>query len=406
MQRVEAAINPELMRWAREKSGYRNRIEDAAQKIGRTVEELKAWESGKSKPTLAQVRKASEVYKRPLAVFFLPEPPKDFDTLRDFRRLPKDIPKEYSPNLAYIIRRIQNRQRWLSEFLQSEGYPPLEFLYSPTTDNNPVSLADKIRNFVGITPKAVFQCRSREEALRLWIDETEHSGIYVCQAGNLKHERIDVEEARGATLADKYAPFIFLNARDAKAAQLFTLAHELVHLWINEPGLSNLVAPRRPNTDTEKIEIFCNIVAAEILVPQVLFKSLMQTVREYSIEEQIRNLSIKFKVSQEVIARRLLDFGNITQKTYMQLARKFRQELIEQKEKEEQEIKTKKVIINYNLLKIINNGRTFTKTVINAYKNGEISGIVTANLLEMKLNKLPTVADMLHLPLTGRRTAT
>ncbi|MFC1783082.1 ImmA/IrrE family metallo-endopeptidase [Planctomycetota bacterium] len=403
MPRIQANVTPEVMLWARKKSGYS--VEDAAGKIGRPVEEIQAWELGKLKPTLAQARNASEVYKRPLAVFFLPEPPKDFDTLRDFRKLPKDIPAEYSPQLAYIIRRIRNRQQWLSEFLLSEGYSPLNFIGSASINVEPVKLAAEIRQSIRINLEDIFACRSRSEALRLWIDCVEQTGVFVCQAGNLKHEKVSVEEARGASMTDRYAPFVFLNAQDAKAAQLFSLAHELVHLWINEPGLSNLMVPRRPSTDTEKIEVFCNKVAAEILVPLSLFKTCLQKISKETIESQITNLSMDFKVSREVIARRFFELGKIKQDYYKKLIQKFKREWLKQKELEKRESKTKDRGPDYNLLKIINNGRAFTQTVINAYGSGEISGVATYNLLEIKLNRLPTVADMLHLPLTGRRSA-
>ena len=389
------------MQWARQKSGYS--IEDAAKRINREVKEVEAWESGELKPTLAQARKAAEIYKRPLAVFFLPKPPKDFDTLRDFRKLPKDISEAYSPQLAYTIRRLQSRQQWISNFLQGEGYKSLGFLGSASVKNNPDRLAAKVRSVVGIEPENILECKSRQDALQLWIDRVEEAGVYVCQAGNLQHEKISVDEARGIALMDKYAPFIFINARDAKAAQLFTLTHELVHLWINEPGLSNLVSSRKSTTDTEKIEVFCNKVAAEILVPQLLFKSTHQSIKDKPIEEQIVLMSIKFKVSQEVIARRYLDYGKISPRYYRQLIQRFRHEFLERKEKEKQERRTKEGGPNYYLLKLINNGRAFTQTVINAYKSGEVSGITTANLLEMKINYIPTVADMLHLPLAGRR---
>ncbi len=102
MPRVKANITPRVMEWARESCGYS--IEDAASKIGRSAEEISAWEIGELQPTIPQARRASEVYKRPLAVFFLPEPPADFHTLRDFRRLPSGYSREYSPHLNFLVR--------------------------------------------------------------------------------------------------------------------------------------------------------------------------------------------------------------------------------------------------------------------------------------------------------------
>ena len=389
------------MEWARKKSGYSP--EDAAKKIGRPPDEIRAWESGKLRPTLAQAHKASEVYKRPLAVFFLPEPPKDFDTLRDFRRLPEGIPEEYSPELSFMIRRLQSRQQWLSEFLEMEEYESVDFIGSGTLRETPTHLAEKIRKKLGIETNQVISCRTREEALQLWIDHVEENGIFICRAGNLRWEKIDVEEARGFVLTDKYAPFIFINAQDAKAAQLFTLAHELVHLWINEPGLSNREPITKPKSDIERIEIFCNKVSAEMLVPESLFVKRWQAEhKEKPLLEKINSLSTHFKVSKEVVARKLLDQRTITQDRYLELVKEFKKEWMAFKEKEKKERKEKEGGPDYHLVKLMNNGLAFTRIVLSAYKSGEISGSETSGLLEIKLNYFPKVTSFVGLSFRRR----
>ncbi len=139
MQLREVDITPKVAEWARISAGFSK--EEAAVRIGRPEEEIAAWESGELKPSMAQIRKACEVYKRPLAAFFLPEPPQDFAMLRDFRRLPADMPKEYSPNLRFLVRQTRTRQEWLSDFLQSDNHPPLEFVGSARSSDNSVRLA-------------------------------------------------------------------------------------------------------------------------------------------------------------------------------------------------------------------------------------------------------------------------
>jgi len=396
MAKLKAKITPKVLEWARKKSGYS--IEVAAKKIGRPSEEILAWEKGEEQPTLAQARKTSEVYKRALAVFFLPQPPKDFDTLRDFRTLPEGIPEEYTPELSFLIRRLQNRQQWLSEFLETEDYEPIDFIGSGSLNEDPIKLAERIRKRLGIKTSEVISCRTREDALHLWIDCIEESGIFVCQAGNLRWEKIDVQEARGFVLADSYAPFIFLNAQDAKAAQIFTLAHELVHLWINEPGLSNREPITRPTLNTEKIEVFCNKVSAEMIVPESLFVKRWQHERkDKQLLERINSLSIYFKASRDVITRKLLDRRIITQSKYVSLIKEFQKEWMARKEREKKERKGKKGGPDYHIIKLINNGIAFTRIVLSAYKSGEISGSEISGLLEIKLNYLPKVAGFVGL---------
>jgi Zn-dependent peptidase ImmA (M78 family)/DNA-binding XRE family transcriptional regulator len=397
MATIEAKITPAVMEWARKKSGYTP--ERAARKIGRPSEDIRAWETGELKPTLAQARKASGVYKRPLAVFFLPEPPKEFDTLRDFRTLPEGVPEEYSPELSFLIRRLQSRQQWMREFLETEEYEPVDFIGSGSLSDTPTNLAEKIRKKLAIEPSEVISCRTREEALQLWIDRVEENGIFVSRGGNSRWEKIYVEEARGFVLADKFAPFIFINAQDAKAAQLFTLAHELVHLWINEPGLSNREPIIRPTSDTETIEIFCNKVSSEILVPESLFVKRWQVDRkEKSLLEKINSMSIHFKVSREVITRKLLDRHVINQSKYLDLIKVFRKELMDLKEREKKDREKREGFPDPHRIKLMNNGMAFTRIVLSAYKSGEILGSETAGLLEIKLNYLPKIADFVGLP--------
>lgn len=396
----EVDITPKVVTWARESAGFT--AQEAAHKIGRPVEEITGWESGELRPSMAQIRKASEVYKRPLAVFFLPEPPQDFATLRDFRRLPADVPKEYSPNLRFLVRQTHARQEWVRDFLESENRPPLGFIGSARPSDDPIRLAQRIRETIGVTPDEIRACRTREDVLRLWLSHSETSGIFVFRAGNLRWEKIDVVEARGFALSDKYAPFIFLNAQDAKAAQVFTLAHELVHVWLNESGVSNLRTAARPTTETDIIEVFCNRVAAEILVPQDIFQERWKQEDPHkTLEERIQSHSKYFKVSEWVIARRLLDWGQISKTKYDKLTQDYEQQWREVRQ-QEKESQTEGGPSPY-LLKLINNGYAFSSVVLSAYQSGDISGRDTSSLLGVKLDKIGNLAELIGIPVTWRR---
>ncbi|MBW8016023.1 MAG: ImmA/IrrE family metallo-endopeptidase [Planctomycetes bacterium] len=397
MPRIRANITPDVMEWARKSCGYC--LDDAASKIGRSVEEVSAWESGELQPTIPQARKASEVYKRPLAVFFLPEPPEDFQTLRDFRRLPSDYSSEFSPHLNFLVRQTQDRQQWLRDYLRFEEMPQLGFIGSANLTDNVLKLAKTIRTMLGVTVDDVRRCRGAGDALRLWINKAEELGVFVFRGGSYSYEQIDIIEARGFALTDDYAPFIFLNAQDAKAGQIFTLIHELAHLWLNISGISNLVAARRATGESDRIEIFCNAVSAEVLVPQKCFSQRWRRViMDKTVEEGIDSSARHFNVSREVIARRLLTWGKITNRKYRDLAQMFVEEWHANKilEKERQSLQDSRP--NYYVIKSMNNGHSFCKIVIGAYQNGQLSGRDTSNLLGVKINKLVGVANAVNIP--------
>ena len=314
MAKIEALITPSVLKWARERSGLT--IEVASRKIGRTVAEILSWENGELKPTIPQARKAAEAYKRPLAVFYLPEPPRDFDTLRDFRSLPIDHPPEFSSELALLVRTAQYRMEWMSDFLRSEDVSPLPFVGSISINTPPTEASRKITETIQVSSSDQIQCGNRSEALRMWIDQTEKAGIFIFRQG-----QISLKEARGFVFCDYYAPFIFINSEDAKAAQLFTLAHELAHLWLNECGISNLEPIEFGNeNEAAKIEVYCNKVASELVLNSSMFDFMLHKVDESKpIYDKVEELSGYFKVSEEVIARRMLNVGLLSADTYEDL---------------------------------------------------------------------------------------
>jgi Zn-dependent peptidase ImmA (M78 family)/transcriptional regulator with XRE-family HTH domain len=400
MQLREVDITPKVVAWARISAGLSK--EEAAARIGRPEEEIAAWESGERKPSMAQVRKACEVYKRPLAAFFLPEPPQDFSILRDFRRLPADMPREYSTNLRFLVRQTRTRQEWLSDFLQSENHPPLDFIGSAHSSDDPLKLAVRIRETIGVAPDEIRDCRTREDALDLWMSRSEANGIFVFRAGNLRWEKIEVIEARGFALSDPYAPFIFLNAQDAKAAQVFTLAHELVHLWLNESGVSNLRTAARPTTEMDMVEVFCNKVAAEVLVPQDAFQRCWrQQGADRTLEERVESQSRYFKVSEWVIARRLLDWERISKAKYDELTQGY-DEQWQRARVLARERQAEGGPSPYRL-KLMNNGNAFSRVVLSAYESGDVSGRDASSLLGIKLDKIGNLAEMLGVPVRRRR---
>jgi Zn-dependent peptidase ImmA (M78 family) len=311
MSRQEALITPSVMRWARESAQLSP--EQASKRIGLPAEEIEAWEKGEKSPSMAQARKASEVYKRSLAIFYLPEPPADFEPLKDFRHLPDAEHRGYSPELALLIRQLQSRQEWLHDYLIRQGASPLSFVGSSTVDAGPVELAKSIRRILGAT--IIDQCSTLgvQGALNYWVGLVEELGVCVCREG-----KVELDEARGIALADSHSPFIYVNVNDSYAGRQFTLLHEFVHLWLDKPGLSNLAEiPQDPRSPDARTEVFCNKTAALILVPPEQFASAWkQRDHRQVIDDQIETIAKRFRVSDETIARRLLDGSLIAQPEY------------------------------------------------------------------------------------------
>ncbi len=394
MQQVEALITPSVMRWARERSGLS--LEEAAHKIGRPVEEISKWEEPDGfRPSIAQARKAAEVYKRPLAVFYLPEPPEDFETLRDFRTLPDGFSREYSQELGLVIRTTLYRQDWLKDFCIQDQVEPLSFIGSATMKSTPAEVAEKIREVLKITPQDQMRCGSRSEALSLWIERVEQIGIYVFQQGN-----IDLQEARGFAIADEYAPFIFINSNDAEAARMFTLAHELCHLWMNEPGISNQESFEKSKSEQDyDVEIFCNRVASMlVLEPKAFAFELKKISSDLNLEDKVRALSNIFKVSEEAIARRFLENGTISKSRYEELRRVYQERWRLLRDERRKRMAANKKGPSFYVKKLFNNGYAFTQTVISAYRNGAVSGRDASSLLEVKINHLARLSLQAGIP--------
>jgi len=376
-----------VVAWARRTAHLT--LEDAARRLKRPIEEISGWEDGTVEPTLPQAREAARVYHRPLAVFFLPDPPTTFSVpkFNDFRRLPSGYPKDFSYELQTLLRRAHMQQEWAREFFEEQDEPPLDFVGTATLDADPIALASTIRQRLGFNPTMRQEWASRDAALRGWIDLAESVGVFVFQSGP-----VEPIEARGFVLTDPQAPFVYLNSKDSRAARVFTLAHELVHVWLGAPGISNLNIPQKARSDMQRIEVYCDAVAAEILAPIDLdndaWNHLDQTL---PLRDRIDEVSICFRVSSEVVARRLLDLKIIRQSIYEELREQYRREWVGRRDR----LREKDRGPSYPRRVIAENGRSFTRMVVSAYRTGETSPRELSALLNVKLNNLPRVMSEL-----------
>ncbi len=298
---LRAEVSPALLRWARDRAGIP--LEVMAERFAKLPE----WEEGTSKPTLKQVEALAKATLTPVGYFFLPEPPVEALPLPDFRTIGDEPPTRPSPNLLETVYVCQERQSWYREFAITAGVAPCAFVGSVTTGSDVVAVAESMRQTLGFDLTARAACSTWTDALRDFIGQAEAAGVMVMCSGvvlNNNNRTLDPGEFRGFALSDPLAPLVFINGADTKAAQMFTLAHELAHLWIGLSGVSDATVRDVPEREIER---WCNQVAAELLVPLSVLRPEHQ--RSAPLDTEIARLARRFKVSTLVIIRRLRDAG-------------------------------------------------------------------------------------------------
>lgn len=306
---TRAAVKPELLRWARERAGV-----DEFDLAGR-FPKLAVWEDGEVQPTLKQLEKFAKAVHVPIGYLFLSKPPVEPLPIPDFRSFAGRSVTRPSPNLLDTIYACQERQGWYREFAQVMRQPPLRFIGSATVEDSPDDVAEEMRAALGFDLEARRDCATWADALRLFIKQADAIGVLVMVSGvvlNNNRRVLDVREFRGFAFADSLAPLIFINGTDSKSAQMFTLAHELAHLWLGASALSN--AGAQPVTGFRKEEVWCNKVAAELLVPLAAIRAELR--RDEPLDKTLSRLAKHFKVSTLVILRRLLDVGRLSRSAF------------------------------------------------------------------------------------------
>lgn len=261
---------------------------------------------------------------------FLPAPPDEPLPIPDFRTLAGREVTRPSPNLLDTIYLCQQRQDWFRDYARMHSLPALEIIGSATLQDAPARVAETMRQNLALSIAERQQLTTWSDALRLLIAKAEDAGVLVMASGVVgsnSHRKLEVEEFRGFALADELAPLVFINGADSKSAQMFTLAHELAHLWLGQSGISD---PELGQLAEPGVEHWCNAVAAEFLMPLTLVR---QDYRPgVPIVDEIQRLARIYKISTLVALRRLFDAGFIDEPTLWQsyrdeLARIRRQDL-------------------------------------------------------------------------------
>jgi len=388
----KAFITPKVLKWARESA--RMSLETAASKVRVSPERLTEWEDGASQPTIKQAETLAKAYRRPFALFFLPQVPRDFMPLQDFRR--KNA-RELGTASMFILREIRQKQAWIKDLYAENDEKTLPFVGRFTVKTSPDTVAADILKTLDITPGTY----KTDNHIKEWIDKAEAKGVFISRTSFI-HSRLklDSEELQGFTIADPLAPFVFVNSDDWNAPQLFTLVHELAHIWIAESGISNEIEPDQKHKDKlHPVELFCNQVAAAALLPA----KLMQAVEAQTFHSStaVFRWAKKLGVSSFAFLYRALSMELISLDTYRKLKKDadldYHAFLAREAAKKERQKESKKPGgPDYFLLLVNKNSPMFTRVVMDAYRGGFIEPAQASGLLNTQINNFPKLEAFIH----------
>jgi Zn-dependent peptidase ImmA (M78 family) len=306
---VRVHVEPSLLEWASERSGK------SPDDLSRRVPRLAAWARGDAQPTLKQLEAFARATSTPVGLLMLSEPPDMPLPVPDFRTLPGAVAAPTSPDLLDTIYLCEERQEWYRSYALVNGADPLDFVGSVTAEDDVVSIADGMRLRLAFDLVSRREYSSWTEALGKLSERAEDIGVLVMISGVVgsnTHRALDPDEFRGFALVDDLAPVVFINGADTKAAQIFTLAHELVHIWLGQPAVSN---PRLDvRREDQQVERFCNAVAAELLVPLAHLRDELDPSRP--LADELDRLARLYRVSTLVVLRRIFDAGRLSWDEY------------------------------------------------------------------------------------------
>ena len=309
MSHPQAHINPEVLRWARGRMGLD--IGAAAIAAGVKPEQLERWETGDDLPTFRQAQSIAQALHAPFGFFFLPQAPVEEPLLPDLRTVAGRPVGRPSVDLLETVKQALQRQAWYVEYQQEQGMVALPFVGKFGLDASPKTVAADIRTVLGVELEQ--GQRKWDDYQRALIQGAEKAGVLVMRSGmvgNNTHRKLDVGEFRGFAISHAVAPVVFINSADAPTARLFTLMHELAHIWFGSSGISNGDAG-----NVRQVEIACNAVAGEFLALAAVFRQFWAGA-DPDLRTRLAELAQRFHVSQLVIARRALDLGLMDREAY------------------------------------------------------------------------------------------
>ena len=372
MPTPRANITESVLIWARKQAGYSP--EDAARKLNVKEERYLSWEDADDdlKPTIKQLRNIAKLYKRPVSLFYLPEPPEGFQPMRDLRRLPGDRLGEYSPALRFEMERAQQRREVALDLFQTAGDDLEKFGLKASVLDDPETVGAAVRTALGVnfSDQKTWRRKGTLEPFKAWRRAIEAYGVLVFQMSG-----IETDEVNGFALAAEVLPIIAVNRGDVPNRRTFSLLHEFSHLLLNLSGVSDLDVDTTRPPEEQRIEVFCNHVAAAALMPKehVLSAPMVRAHPGKSTgwsDSDIRTVSDQFGVSREAFLRRLATFERTTFGFYRAKAEQYNEEWRALKARQKAEYKESKKKFSKNPPQdvFVELGRPFVRLVLNGVR--------------------------------------
>jgi len=310
-----AYVTPEIISWARTRAGLS--VQHVADKLKIQPQVLRDWEANKGSPTFVLAEKLATVLHIPFGYLFLSAPPTEDIPIPDLRTVGDMRPTRISVDFLDILRGCLLRQQWYSEYLKIAGRRPLAFPGSMHLSEGVQAVADEISRSLGIHDGLREESDTWEQFRNKLAEAAEHIGILVMQSGVGANTRraLSVAEFRGFAVVDRFAPLVFINGKDAATARIFTLIHELAHIWIGQSGISNPEPRSKPTEQPNQIEAFCNQVAAEVLVPKLGIIKRWNV--NLTLSENVQQIARYYRVSRFVVARQAYEQDLIIKQAYL-----------------------------------------------------------------------------------------
>lgn len=390
--RIPALVEPPLLIWARERASLS--VAEAAEKIGVETEKLTAWESGEEQMSIPQLKKLSEVYKRPLSVFFLNEPPKDFQALRDLRRL-NVMPGKISKALAYEIRAAHERRLVAIDLAAELGEPREVFDVMAKKTDDPDTVATAIRAKLGISVQQQARWNSYDQAFKGWRDALEAVDVLVSVLGGAHHQ-VPMAEVRGFAIAERPFPMIVVNGQDRGYGRVFTMLHELAHIVLGESVFEDDLEPDNALPAANRYtETFCNRLAAAVLMPrESLLAELVVAPKKadaiYS-DAEIGALSTRYGVSREALLIRLAELNRANPGFVQHKRAELTKLYAALKKKEEEDKEDGSGFAPYQLQVLSHIGRGFARLVLEAYNTRRVTLSDASGYLGTQAKLIPKI---------------
>jgi len=386
---IEARIEPSALLWARLAAGYD--INEVSKKIGVDESLIEHWESGEKRPTLAKARRLADIYKRPVAAFYLQQQPEIPVSPTDFRTLPADTEQQlryYSPQLILSIRKSRKLLSDAKRLLDlSPDYSRSGTIPTASIEENPIEAADRLRDSLNVPIETQSRWKDSREAFDRWAGVLQNQGVLVTQMRG-----VPLDEARAYSIVDDPLAAIAVNPKDSWNARVFSIFHEYSHIALGQLGVCDLYEALEAGPAGSQIEVFCNRVSGFILMP---VQDILSTPEVRAIERagmwddrQVIRLARRYNVSFEAVLRQLQLVDLISYQSYMQKRAELQETF--------RGIKKKKATGGPSpaVKTVLDNGLFFTSLVLDNLSDNRITLAEVSDLLGVRLKHLDRIEDL------------